>query len=114
MSKLHEDNMSDIDDPERSYRRGYTHGARDMNEVVRGQISAKAQARLEDWLNKSVRNWRLAAMTGRSKREADGKVTADLVPPRHLLRRRAVEKTGSSPIPTNRPHVSPAIHPEWD
>lgn len=77
--------MSDMNDPERSYRRGYTHGGWDVIKAVRGLLPAHEQARLEAWFNGPARKWRLAAMTGKSQRRADGRITAAIVLPRHLL-----------------------------
>ena len=74
----------DNDDPERSYRRGYTHGAWDVIEFVRNKISGAEQARLEAWFNNDAREWRLRACRGESKRQG-GKITNDLLPSRHLL-----------------------------
>ena len=73
-----------MDDPERSYRRGYTHGAWVVIEYVRGKISSKDQERLESWLNNDAREWRLRAYTGESKRGPAGH-TLGLEPPRHRL-----------------------------
>ncbi len=49
-------------------------------------IPASEQARLEEWFNGPVRQWRMRAYTGKSRRTADGEVRGDLLPPRHLLR----------------------------
>jgi hypothetical protein len=77
--------MTEIDDPEASYRRGYTHGAWDVIAAVRGLLSPHEQARLEAWFNESAREWRLKNLRGESQRLA-GKIAVDIAPPRHLLR----------------------------
>jgi hypothetical protein len=76
--------MSDLDDPERSYRRGYTHGAWAVIDTMRGKIPAHEQERLERWFNNEVRAWRLKAYTGESKRRSDGKITIDIAPPSRI------------------------------
>jgi hypothetical protein len=76
----------DFDDPERSYRRGYTHGAWDVIQAVRGLVSPGELAKLEAWFNGPARKWRMDAYAGKSRRGADGAITGDIVPPRHLLR----------------------------
>jgi hypothetical protein len=59
--------MDDNDDPERSYRRGYTHGVWDVIRAVSSRLSAIERARFGEWF-RQAREWRLAAMRGESKR----------------------------------------------
>lgn len=73
----------DMDDPEGSYRRGYTQGAWDIIKFVRGKISAADQSRLETWFTKDAGEWRLKAYHGETR--APHGVTSDLFPPRHRL-----------------------------
>lgn len=77
----------DQDDPERSYRRGYTHGAWDVIQAVRGLVPSAEYAALTSWFNGPARDWRMDAYTGKSARGANGEVTTAIVPPRHLLRK---------------------------
>lgn len=76
-----------LDDPEQSYRRGYYHGAWDVIEAVSAFLAGSEKNRLREWFAGPVYSWKLAALTGESKRSPDGQVTVDMVPPRHLLRR---------------------------
>ena len=75
-----------IDDPEGSYRRGYMHGASDVMHFVSALIPPGEFQKLKVWLNGPVREWRMEAYTGKSRRGPGGTITTDLVPPRHLLR----------------------------
>lgn len=73
--------LNDFDDPEGSYRRGYTQGAWAVMEAVHGQIPEQEYRRLNAWFNKRLRKWRMDAYTGKSKR-SDAKVpTIDIAPP---------------------------------
>jgi hypothetical protein len=73
------------DDPEQEYRRGYYHGAWDVIEAVSALLAAEDETRLREWFAGPVYSWKLAALTGQSKRSPDGQVAVDMVPPRHLL-----------------------------
>ena len=77
--------IDDEGDPERSYRRGYTHGAWDVIRAVGPRLSAIERARLEAWFQDEAREWRLAAMRGESKREPNGQITGAISPPRRGL-----------------------------
>ncbi len=81
--------MSDFEDPERSYRRGYGHGAWDVFEATRAFLPAREAARIERWFTTDVTKWRSAAATGKSKRGAEGFPTVDLRPPRDKLNKAA-------------------------
>ena len=78
--------MSQFDDPEASYRRGYTQGAQDVITAVRDLLPAAELKKLEAWHSGPASKWRLANATGKSKRGAEGFVGADLAPPRRLLK----------------------------
>jgi hypothetical protein len=77
--------MSFYSDPEGSYRRGYTHGAWDVIEAVRGLLPAREQAKLEAWFSGPAQEWRMENLRGESKRDENGDFTATLYPPRRFL-----------------------------
>jgi hypothetical protein len=87
--------IDDQDDPERSYRRGYTHGAWNVYEALAPRLSAIERERFEDWF-REAREWRLAAMGGESKREVNERAIS---PPRAGL-----AKVLSKKLP---PHAKP-------
>ena len=76
----------DTDDPERSYRRGYTHGGWDVMQALSALILPGEFQKLESWFHGPARQWRMEAYTGKSRRGPGGMITADLVSPRHSLR----------------------------
>ena len=73
--------MEDENDPERSYRRGYTHGAWHVIEALKSRLSPADQQRLESWFTEHARKWRLAAYEGTSQRGTNGEITAAITPP---------------------------------
>jgi hypothetical protein len=75
------------DDSEHSYRRGYYHGASDVIEAVSALLPDAEEVRVREWFAGPVYSWKLAGLTGQSKRSPDGRVTVNMVPPRHLLQR---------------------------
>ena len=76
--------IDDDDDPEQSYRRGYTQGAWDVLRALSPRLSAIERTRLEEWF-KEAHEWRLAAMREESKRGANGEITGAIYPPRKGL-----------------------------
>jgi hypothetical protein len=74
------DDMKEMHDPEMSYRRGYQQGAHEVFEVVRRRLSASESAIIDEWINSDLLQWRLAAISGESRRDGT-RITDDCAPP---------------------------------
>ena len=78
------DDMREMQDPEMSYRRGYQQGANDLFEAIRPWLQAAEAALVNDWINSDLLNWRLAAISGESRRDGD-RITQACAPPTQRL-----------------------------
>jgi|SRR5271168_1846885 len=77
-----------FDDPEKSYRRGYEHGAWHLFEFVKSDLSSAKRAEALDWIQRDIRNWRVANLRGETARR-NGFADVSIVPPPapHLRRK---------------------------
>lgn len=77
----------EFDDPEESFRRGYSHGAWDVIEAVASWVTTPHREALLAWF-RQVRQWRLKGY-GKGRPDSNGTVAwHEMVPPRHKLRLR--------------------------
>ena len=84
----------ELDDPERSYRRGYQQGAYDVSEVVLPHLSPSNANILKNWIFKALLRWRL----GHVLLPSDAGVEAERRRGVQLLRRsRSEHGTGFEP-----------------
>lgn len=72
----------DLIDPERSYRRGYTHGAWEVIDFVRDKLPVEDLQRLQRWFVDGAREWRMEAYRGESTRKHDREITYHVQPPK--------------------------------
>ena len=62
--------VNEFNDPELSYRRGYSHGAAAVIDAVKEKLPSREADLLEQWFQEKVSEWRRDAMTGESRRAA--------------------------------------------
>jgi hypothetical protein len=60
--------VNEFNDPELSYRRGYSHGAADVIEAAKGKLPSREAGILEHWFQELLAEWRREAMMGESRR----------------------------------------------
>ena len=73
--------MSEFDDPEMSYRRGFYHGARALFEEIQACLPPDRRTVVQHWIQKDVFGWRLQNLRGKSGRRPFGEITAEIAPP---------------------------------
>src|SRR5262249_6141862 len=78
------DQMKEMHDPEMSYRRGYQQGASDLFDAIKPWLQAPEDAVLRDWINEDLLKWRLAAISGESRRDGSH-ITQECTPPTQRL-----------------------------
>ena len=66
------DDLNEFDDPERSYRRGYVHGARELLAALERRLPADQRAIIETWLEGDLSKWRLENLRGKTGRNKTG------------------------------------------
>ena len=78
------DEMNEMHDPEMSYRRGYQQGASEVFDAIKHWLQAPENAELNEWINSDLLKWRLAAISGESRRDGD-RITDECTPPTRRL-----------------------------
>jgi hypothetical protein len=78
------DNMKEMLDPEMSYRRGFQQGASELFDAIKPALQPAQAALINEWINNDLLKWRLAAISGESKRHGE-RITDDCTPPTQRL-----------------------------
>ena len=64
----------EMHDPEMSYRRGYQQGAWAVLNAIKHGLPVGQNSIVHAWLTEDVQKWRLAGLSGESKRNHDGSI----------------------------------------
>ena len=78
------EDMKEMHDPEMSYRRGYQQGASDLFDAIKAVLQARDIDLVHEWINGDLLKWRLAAISGESRRKGN-QITDECTPPTQRL-----------------------------
>jgi hypothetical protein len=78
------DDLNEFDDPEKSYRQGYVHGAREVLGAIERRLPGDHRAMIETWLDGDLSKWRRENLRGKTGRDKTG-LTGNMGPPRLLI-----------------------------